>query len=139
MGLPVISNGSLARPSTDSQQGRRCRRFAEEVADGAFPWDIQVYLVGESYFTLCLGVAASPDALDCVSGAAATRARIVPNAASKKICKLQATIGRYSTLKDPSTSIPRAADERNTTLFAVNDMRASGMKKKRAMQVRVSA
>ncbi len=46
VGLPVISSGNLARPSSDSQQGRRCRRFAEQIADGAFPWDIRVFLIG---------------------------------------------------------------------------------------------
>ncbi|KAL6780042.1 hypothetical protein ACKKBF_B14650 [Auxenochlorella protothecoides x Auxenochlorella symbiontica] len=74
VGLPVISSGNLARPSSDSQQGRRCRRFAEQIADGAFPWDIRVFLI----------------------------------------------------------------DERNTTLFALNDMKASGMKKKKALQMKDS-
>lgn len=47
IGLPVTSNGSLRRRQTDSQQGRRCRNFADAVAALACTRDLTVYLVDE--------------------------------------------------------------------------------------------
>ena len=47
VGLPVTLKGSLDDFSTDSQQGRRCRNFAQSVATLASSWGLGVYLVDE--------------------------------------------------------------------------------------------
>lgn len=47
VGLPVTSAGSLRRRQTDSQQGRRCRNFADAVAALAHSKGLQVYLADE--------------------------------------------------------------------------------------------
>lgn len=48
IGLPVTTEGSIRRRQTDSQQGRRCRNFADAVAALAVKQkDLYVYLVDE--------------------------------------------------------------------------------------------
>ncbi|EFN52137.1 hypothetical protein CHLNCDRAFT_139266 [Chlorella variabilis] len=52
LGLPVTLAGSLRRRSTDSQQGRRCRNFADNMAAVAAPHAIPVFLADERGSTL---------------------------------------------------------------------------------------
>ena len=52
IGLPVTSAGSLRRRQTDSQQGRRCRNFADAVAALACTRDLIVYLMDERGTTM---------------------------------------------------------------------------------------
>ncbi|KAL4520302.1 hypothetical protein Ndes2526B_g01172 [Nannochloris sp. 'desiccata'] len=47
IGLPVTSQGSIRRRQTDSQQGRRCRNFADAVAALTVGKDLYVYLIDE--------------------------------------------------------------------------------------------
>lgn len=46
VGLPVTQQGSLRKRDTDSQQGRRCRNFALNVAALAEGAGLAVFLVG---------------------------------------------------------------------------------------------
>ncbi len=46
IGLPVTQRGSLRKPHTDSQQGRRCRNFALNVAALGQSAGMDVFLVG---------------------------------------------------------------------------------------------
>ena len=48
VGLPVTQAGSLRQRDTDSQQGRRCRNFALNVAALAEGAGLHVVLVGAS-------------------------------------------------------------------------------------------
>jgi len=48
IGLPVTLSGSLRKRSTDSQQGRRCRNFAEAVSALAHVRSLEVFVVNES-------------------------------------------------------------------------------------------
>lgn len=52
VGLPVTSTGSLQIRNTDSQQGRRCRNFADAVAMVANSTSLTVYLVDERGTTM---------------------------------------------------------------------------------------
>lgn len=51
VGLPVTQTGSLFKPSTDSQQGRRCRNFATALATIAADHRLPVYVVNEALST----------------------------------------------------------------------------------------
>jgi putative transcription antitermination factor YqgF len=52
IGIPVTTEGSIRRRQTDSQQGRRCRNFADAVAALTVNKDLYVYLVDERGTTL---------------------------------------------------------------------------------------
>lgn len=69
VGLPVTHTGRLADHDTDSQQGRRCRNFAQNVATLGADRDLLVYLVNER------GTSLQADGLLAARGSA--RRRIV--------------------------------------------------------------
>jgi len=52
IGLPVTLAGSLRRRQTDSQQGRRCRNFADAVAAAASSTSLTVFLIDERGTTM---------------------------------------------------------------------------------------
>ena len=52
IGLPVTANGALHQRRTDSQQGRRCRNFADVVSMVANPKGIATFLANETGSTL---------------------------------------------------------------------------------------
>jgi RNase H-fold protein (predicted Holliday junction resolvase) len=47
VGLPVTDRGDLRRRQTDSQQGRRCRHFADALAALAVSRGVRVFLCDE--------------------------------------------------------------------------------------------
>lgn len=47
IGVPVTLSGSLRRRQTDSQQGRRCRNFADAVASLGASQNLPVFIVDE--------------------------------------------------------------------------------------------
>ena len=52
IGIPVTSVGSIRRRQTDSQQGRRCRNFADAVAALSINKGLDIFLVDERGTTL---------------------------------------------------------------------------------------
>lgn len=52
VGLPVTVSGSLHNRSSDSQQGRRCRNFADVVAILAEEHGLNVFLANETGSTM---------------------------------------------------------------------------------------
>lgn len=52
VGLPVTATGNLRQRGTDSQQGRRCRNFATNLAALAAPRRVRVFLADERGSTL---------------------------------------------------------------------------------------
>jgi RNase H-fold protein (predicted Holliday junction resolvase) len=52
VGLPVTREGQLCNASTDSQQGRRCRTFAKNLAAMAADHAVLVFLANEQGSTM---------------------------------------------------------------------------------------
>ena len=80
VGLPVTQAGSLRQRDTDSQQGRRCRNFAGNMAALAAPHAIPVFLADERGSTV--------EALEVLASSGAKRSLIakVRGAAGAPAC-----------------------------------------------------